>query len=196
MKKILFNFLILLTISVSSSFATTVKPVNIRELVNLADTIIKVTVIDKQVEYDDEDFGGYVTYYTFQVKEWIKGEPTEDNELVIKQIGQGKFTLNGYNITRNFYFPEYKVGKTYLLFLPEAHPGTGLLAPIGLQQGVFQIKEVNGEETIPSLKKRMNLLKRNLPQNNSKNLKLLIQNKKVNNNSYKYFKQMIDAAGE
>lgn len=180
-----------------SASATLVRQVNLEELSEQADVIVKATVLDKQVEDDQEESGRLVTYYTLEVKDWIKGtSATGDNTLVIKQIAQGEYTSPDGIVTRqNLYFPEYQVGKTYVLFLPKAHPQTGLLAPLALGQGVFEVKSDGDTDTIPQLQQRAKMLGINLRSANPKLTRLLQTAKTQPSNTYQTFKSMIQAAG-
>lgn len=177
--------------------ATLVRPMNLDELVGDAHYIIKAEVKAKDTRVDSEESGMIVTYYTLKVKEYLKGSPVSDDELVIKQVAQGEFAkANGRRYRQNLYFPEYAVGRTYLLFLPEAHARTGLLAPVGLQQGVYDIVTKNGEEELPQLKSRRGMLVRNLSQKNP-HIKFLNAGlaKDNNDNSYNSFKKLVQTAG-
>jgi hypothetical protein len=179
-----------------SGFSTTVRSMNLSELVSDAQYVVKVKILSKDVVQDAEESGMIVSYYTLQVLEWLKGEPSGDGELVIKQVGQGKFTLDGYRIQQNYYFPDYEVGKTYVLFLPEAHPVTGLLAPVGLFQGVFDVVTENGVETVPQLRARERMLQERIPASAAtKSLRarfLTVSGEPT----YGNFKTLIQAAGE
>lgn len=197
MKKSFVTFLLIsFFFTLSQANATLVRPVNLQELAQDSTQIVKVKVLAKDTVMDQEESGTIATYYTFQVLDWIKGTPTSDNELVIKQIGQGQFTLDGYQVRQQFYIPEYEVGKTYVLFLPEAHEKTGFLAPLGLQQGVFDVVEQNGKEIIPQLKARQKTLRSGI-EKNTKNQFLLFQMQTIDEEpTYNNFKSMIESAGE
>ena len=87
--------------SSQASHATLVRSMNIRELVSDAQVIIKATVISKDTALDEDESGMIVTYYTVKVAEWLKGSPSDDNELVFKQVAQGQYTLDGHQIRQN-----------------------------------------------------------------------------------------------
>lgn len=195
MRKFIF-LLGLVFIIAFQAHATVVRSMNLQEMMGDAQYVVKVKVLEKTTEIDDEESGRIVTYWTFEVLDWIKGTPNPDNELVIKQIGQGQFTVDGYAIHQNLYFPEYEIGKTYVLFLPEAHPQTGMLAPVGLYQGVFEVREVNGEEYIPQLAQRARSLKARLPQNAKFRTLGRHLETATENPSYSNFKTMINSVGE
>jgi len=192
MRKLIFLIGIFALILTFQAHATVVRSMNLEEIVADAQYVVKVKVLEKSTE---DESGRIVTYWTFAVLDWIKGSPTADNELVIKQIGQGQFTVDGYSINQNLFFPEYEVGKTYLLFLPEAHSETGMLAPVGLHQGVFEVREVDGQDYVPQLTQRVRSLKARLPQN--KKFRTLGRNLDAasKNPSYSNFKSMIESVG-
>lgn len=194
MSKLYFTFLVILSLALSGIVqATLVMPMNIEQIAGDAEYIVKGTVTDKQTMLDTFESGKIVTYYTLQVTDWIKGKPTSDNELVFKQIGQGEYTVDGKAVRQQFFFPEYDVGKTYVLCLPQAHEKTGLLAPVGLQQGVFEIKTVNGQEVVPQFKERARTLQKGLSVSKSRFLTTKIQGA-ANDNSYETFKGTIQDA--
>lgn len=176
--------------------ATLVKAINIQTLTGLAKYIVKAEVVGKDTMIDEDESGKIVTYYTLKIKDWIKGGPIgDDNKMVIKQLANGKFEINGVFFQQNIYFPEYEVGRTYLFFLPQPHPVTGLLAPIALSQGVYNVeKDDKGKEVMPQLKSRLRLLKKGVPQD-SKNRFLNFQlNTVQQDNSYESFKSLIQSA--
>lgn len=176
--------------------ATLVKPVNIQQLTALAKYIVKAQVTHGQTELDEYESGKYVTYYTLKPLEWIKGG--KGNEpVIIKQLADGEFTAGNIAVRQTLYFPKYEVGQTYLFFLPYPHKTTGLLAPIGLFQGVFDVvKDENGREALPQLKERAGFLKKDLKKTpRAKFLKSQL-GAVESNNSYESFKSVIEAAME
>lgn len=175
--------------------ATLVRSMNVRELVSDAQLIVKGTVISKDTAFDEDESGMIVTYYTVKVEDWLKGPASDDNELVFKQVAQGQYTLGGNQIRQNLFFPEYEVGKTYVFFLPEAHARTGLLAPVGLQQGVFEVIKKNGQELVPQLKERARLLKTRLVGKKNKFLMFHLDST-ADDQSYETLKTIIEASGE
>lgn len=194
--RIVFLFLLGLFFTLNqASHATLVRSMNIRELVSDAQVIVKATVISKDTAFDEDESGMIVTYYTVKVEEWLKGSPSDDNELVFKQVAQGQYTLGGHQIRQNLFFPEYEVGKTYVFFLPEAHARTGLLAPVGLQQGVFEVVKQNGRELVPQLKERARLLKTRLTSKKNKFLMFHL-NITADDQSYENLKTIIEASGD
>jgi len=199
MKKRYFIVMVLLaTIISSSAQATLVKPLNLQNLVGIATYVVKATVTDKVIEDDVYESGAIVNYYTLAVKEWIQGTPPSgmEKEMVIKQLASGEFTQGSKTMRQNVGFPEYEIGKTYVIFLPKPHAVSGLLAPIGLMQGVFEVKtDKQGKETIPALQKRAKMLSKGLKV--KKNQAFLSQQLNAatagSDNSYSSFKSMINS---
>lgn len=173
--------------------ATLVKALNIKQLTGLSHQVVRAKVVGKQIESDPYESGALVCYYTLAVQETLKA-PTEgaSTEIIIKQLADGTTIQNGLAIKQQYSFPQYEVGKTYVFFLPQAHSKTGLSAPIGLQQGVFEIvTDRDGNETIPSFAARAGILKKDLKDDvQGKMLKMQID-AMVQNTGYAEFKRMI-----
>lgn len=174
-----------------SSQATLVKPLNIQQLTAWAHQIVKAQVVERQVADDPYESGTIACYYTLSVLDWIKGS-TGSNEIVLKQLADGTILSNGQVLKQKFYLPKYEVGKTYVFFLPQASEQTGLSAPIGLEQGVFEVKtNKQGNETLPSLSQRTWLLKNNLGQDSrGENLKRQID-QAATQGDYQSFKSLV-----
>ena len=201
MKKIILFAGLMVVFTVSLAEATLVKPINIETLTGLAQYIVKAEVTAKQDELDPYESGRMVTYYTLKVSDWIKGDPlNEDSEIVIKQLSDGAYTHDGIVVRQNLYFPKYETGKTYVFFLPSPHHTTGLLAPVGLWQGVFAVQtDTSGNETLPELKSpgRVNTLNKGLKKiSTSKFLSLQVSDGKGSDASYASFKKMVKAVVE
>lgn len=156
------------------SKATLVRSLNLRDLASQSQTIVKAQVVSKQVD-DDPESGMLVTYYTLKVLDSIKGATSAGDELIFKQVAQGEHVSGNIVTKQNFYFPEYEKGKTYVFFLPAPHERTGLLAPVGLFQGVFDVIKSNGQEILPQLQARKNVLQRGLTSKKNSNLVRLLQ---------------------
>lgn len=190
--------LCLALVSVESR-ATLVRQLGFDELTKQSNLIVKAKVMNKQIEEDAEEGGGrVVAYYTLEVQDWIKGAATADNVLVIKQVADGEYTVpGGVTMRQKFYIPQYEVGKTYVFFLPEAHHLTGLLAPIALGQGVYDVKTVDGVDTVPQLKARAKMLGLKTKNTNKSLVRLLNAATSVGQGetSYSSFKSLIQAAG-
>lgn len=191
MKKYLLLVVFFLTVFLPAfSHATSVRSINLKELVNASEYVFKGTILSKDTTHEN---GLFATYYTAAVLDCIKC-PTipENNRIVWKQIAEGEYTLNGERIRQNFRFPTYQVGNTSLFFLSEPHPKTGLTAPVGLYQGVFEVKTENGQETIPQLKKRLPQLQKGLSKQD-KFLRFQL-NAATDDQSYDHFRSMIETA--
>ncbi|MBU0506238.1 MAG: hypothetical protein ABII18_00895 [bacterium] len=199
MKKRYFIILVLLAAIISTSAqATLVKPLNLQNLVGIATYVVKATVTDKVIEEDVYESGAIVNYYTLEIKEWVKGTPPSgmEKEIIIKQLASGEFTQGSKTIRQNVGFPEYEIGKTYVFFLPKPHAVSGLLAPIGLMQGVFEVQtDKQGKETIPALTKRAKLLSKGLvvKKNQAFLSKQLNAAASGSDNTYSSFKSMINS---
>ncbi len=167
-RKTLFKFVIIFIISIFvslSAHATLVKPINFQQLVGFTTLAVKAKVTDQSI-VDDDVSGSIVSYYTLEVIDVIKGE-VDGNEVIIKQLANGEYTQNGRTIRQRLYFPEYEVGQTYVFFLPKPSH-LGLLAPIGLFQGVFKVEiDSQGKETIPQFKARAKVLSKGLQNTNT-----------------------------
>lgn len=175
------------------STATTVRSLNLNELADQSQIIVKAEVISKQTANDPEESGMLVTYYTLKVLDSLKGGTTAGGELVIKQVAQGEYVSEGNRIRQNYYFPEYEVGKTYVFFLPPPHHRTGLLAPVGLFQGVFDVIKSGGQEVLPQLKARQKTLQARLgDKTKNSNLSRLLQATAADP-SYENFKSAIES---
>ena len=187
---IVFGFLFVLPFL---SHATSVRSINLKELVNSSEYVFKGTIIAKDTV---EENGYFATYYTASVSDCIKcPSAPENNRIVWKQIAQGEYTLNGERIRQNFRFPTYNRGGTSLFFLSEPHPKTGLTAPVGLYQGVFEVKTSNdGQETIPQLKSRTQQLSKGLKNSNQDKFLRFQLNAATEDQSYDHFRSMIEAA--
>lgn len=193
MKKyfLLVIFSLILAASVSSH-ATSVRSINLKELVNASEYVFKGTILSKDTV---EENGWFATCYTASVLDCIKCPTTpENNRIVWKQIAEGEYTLNGERIRQNFRFPTYQVGDTSLFFLSEPHPKTGLTAPVGLYQGVFEVKTENGQETIPQLKNRLPQLSKGLKNSKQDKFLRFQLNAATDDQSYDHFRSLIEAA--
>jgi hypothetical protein len=186
-------------VSSSTSHATLVKALNIKQLAALSNKIVKAEVIKKDVVDDSEESRAIVNCYTLQVEDWIKGSAAEvGNEIVIKQLADGTTQIGGRTLKQNFGFPSYLIGKSYLFFLPRPNEKTGLSAPIGLQQGVFEIKkDESGNETVVGLQGRIGILKKDLVATDRKTRFTVagLENLRTNQ-SYDRFKAVIQQSLE
>ncbi len=148
MKKVL-ELLSVLLVLAGNAYATTILPINLVQLSQRASVIVKGTVTDLRVVEENEKI---VSYVTLSDADWIKGDATSDHTYIFSQLAP---VAGGFGVNADL--PEYRLGKTYVFFLPTAEDGP--VAPIGGAQGVFSVK--NGE--IPDLASRRKLLRKNLP---------------------------------
>jgi len=178
----------------ASSHALSMLPLNMKMLADLADYICYAKVIGIQTEYDKYESAQFVTYYTLEVKEWFKGG-NGTSEIVYKQIADGEYSDDQGQLRKNmFSFPKLKKGAEYVLFMSNAHQVTGLSTAIGGAQGVFEVSTADdGKKSIPSFKKRIGLLKRDLKgQTNNKALISELDKKNEDlDDSYSNFKNII-----
>ncbi len=122
--------------------AASVLPLTLTQLSQQASTIFYAKVLANRVALDKRS-GQVVTYTDFQIFDSIKGKA--HTLYTIKQLGGklpgSRYTLYVYGI------PSFTVGKEYVVFLP-APSKLGFCSPLGLYQGRFNIKTINGEKII------------------------------------------------
>ena len=135
--------LILLLCSLQAA-ATSVLPVSLQRMTTTAVIIFHGTAINNEVKLDQSS-GRVATFTTFKVNEVIKGDPGTTH--TIKQIGG---QLPGSNVRQLIHgVPQFSVGQEYVIFLPEVS-SLGFASPIGLSQGKFYIRKLNGESVVSS----------------------------------------------
>lgn len=122
--------------------ATTVLPLSLEQLSQQAETIFHGRVLANRVEQDAIS-GQIVTYTDFEVIDTIKGN--SQSTLTIKQLG-GRLPGKQYYM-RVHGVPKFVTNKEYVVFLP-AVSVLGFCSPLGLYQGSFSIKEVNGTKIV------------------------------------------------
>jgi len=134
-------FLILLLCSLQTT-ATSVLPVSLQRMATAAEIIFHGTATSNEVKLDQAS-GGVATYTTFKVSEVIKGDPGATH--TIKQIGG---QLPGSQVRQLIHgVPRFSVGQEYVVFLPKAS-SLGFASPIGLSQGKFNIRKLNGQAIV------------------------------------------------
>jgi len=133
--------LILLLFSLQTG-ATSVLPVSLQRMSTTAETIFHGTALGNEVRLDPTS-GRVATYTTFNVSEVIKGDPGTTH--TIKQIGG---QLPGSNVRQLIHgVPQFAVGREYVVFLPKAS-SLGFASPIGLSQGKFDIRKLDGQAIV------------------------------------------------
>ena len=134
-------FMILLFCSLQAA-ATSVLPVSLQRMAQTAEMIFHGTAIGNEVRLDQAS-GRVATYTSFKVIEVIKGNPGATH--TIKQIGG---QLPGSNVRLVIHgVPRFAVGEEYVIFLPKAS-SLGFASPIGLSQGKFDIRKLNGQAVV------------------------------------------------
>ena len=144
---------LLMTITAPFLIATSVRTVNLEEMVNLSERVFRGRCLS--VEAINHRSGMAVSEYTFEVLEAIKGvRPGE--EIVFRQVdATGRGRLPGI-----IGMPAYPKGREILLFL-HGDSQIGLTSPVGLGQGVFAV-----DRTVEGQLKAVNAVKnRNLARN-------------------------------
>ena len=137
--------------------ATSVLPVSLQRMAQTAEMIFHGTAIGNEVRLDPAS-GRVATYTSFKVIEVIKGNPGATH--TIKQIGG---QLPGSNVRLMIHgVPRFAVGEEYVIFLPKAS-SLGFASPIGLSQGKFGIRKLNGE-TVVSNGRSLAALMKTTPQ--------------------------------
>lgn len=134
-------FMILLCCSLQAA-ATSVLPVSLQRMAQTAEMIFHGTAIGNEVRLDQAS-GRVATYTSFKVIEVIKGNPGATH--TIKQIGG---QLPGSNVRLVIHgVPRFDVGEEYVIFLPKTS-SLGFASPIGLSQGKFDIRKLNGQAVV------------------------------------------------
>ena len=134
-------FLILLLCSLQAA-ATSVLPVSLQRMAATAEIIFHGTAIGNEVRLDPTS-GRVATFTTFEIIETIKGKVAATH--TIKQIGG---QLPGSNVRLVIHgVPKFTAGQEYVVFLPKAS-SLGFASPIGLSQGKFDIRKLNGESLV------------------------------------------------
>jgi len=149
-------FLILLLFSLQAA-ATSVLPVSLQRMAAKAETIFHGTATSNEVRLDQAS-GRVATYTSFKVIEVIKGNPGATH--TIKQIGG---QLPGSNVRLVIHgVPRFAVGEEYVIFLPKAS-SLGFASPIGLSQGKFDIRKLNGQAVVTN-RRQLAALEKSTPQ--------------------------------
>ena len=137
--------------------ATSVLPVSLQRMAKTAEIIFHGTAIGNEVRLDQAS-GRVATYTSFKVIEVIKGNPGEIH--TIKQIGG---QLPGSNVRQVIHgVPRFAVGEEYVIFLPKPS-SLGFASPIGLSQGKFDIRKLNGQAVVTN-RRQLATLEKSTPQ--------------------------------
>ncbi len=148
-KKLLFKTIVacaLLILGVSGlARAHQVLPVDMQALVDQAEIVISGTIVSTEPL-----MLGRVpaTKVTIDVTDSIKGELPVGRPFSFLQFGMTRSESFRNNVPYFIGAPEYRVGEEDMLFLSKTN-ARGLRAPIGLNQGKFQIlKDGTGKATV------------------------------------------------
>jgi hypothetical protein len=120
------------------AFGTTVRQVNLSEMVGYADRVFYGKCLSAESKFDP-DTGVTFREYRFRVKESVKGG-VEGEEVIVRQIqmmGSRGSSIPG--------IPSYRKGQELLLFL-HANSKLGLTSPVGMSQGTFKTQRLPGGE--------------------------------------------------
>lgn len=134
----------------SQSFGLTVLQLNLEQLTGLSEKVFVGRCTDVQQEKDAK--GRDVLKVTFDVEQMLKGAP--EDRVTFRQLG----LINGgddfgtapadarvQSLDRDL--PHYTVGEESIVFL-SAPGGSGVTAPVGLDQGKFAVTESAGLKTV------------------------------------------------
>ena len=127
-----FAALTVLLLSANSASGTSVRLVNLSEMVRLADRVFLGKCLSVE-EQSEPSLSLPVVEYVFEVRHGIKGVQTGE-KVVFRQVQSGQTGAAGIPGV-----PSYRMGQEILLFL---HPDSrlGLTSPVGLAQGVFRLE--------------------------------------------------------
>ena len=141
---------ILVVIATPPLVATTVKTVNLEEMVNLAERVFYGRCLS--VKPTSHRIGMAVSEYTFQVLEAVKGV-RPGQKIVFWQVdATGRGLLPGI-----IGMPVYRKGRKILIFL-HGDSQVGLTSPVGLSQGVFAVdRDKEGQPRVINAVKNRNL---------------------------------------
>lgn len=132
--------------------ATTILPISLERLSNKAALIFYGIATSNKVEIDGIS-GRVATFTTFEIIEVVKGAAGDTH--TIKQIGG---QLPDSEIVHKIQgIPQFIVGNKYVVFLPEASR-LGFASPLGLNQGRFVVREINGTEAVSNRRTSQGLL--------------------------------------
>jgi hypothetical protein len=124
---------LLLFLMVVPLAATTVRRVNLFEMVELADRVFAGRCLSAHPMIDPAT--GYpIVEYTFLVREGLKGV-ADGQRVVFRQIAGGEGKARGIHGV-----PRYHEGQELLLFL-HGDSAIGLTSPVGLAQGSFRLEK-------------------------------------------------------
>ena len=123
--------------------AAYVRPMNLRELSENADRVLRGTVVE--ISRDTVEAGGGsipILRYRVRVNESLKGSATAGGEVEIRMVdpkaGSGRSVGSALAVSRFAELPRLSEGQEYLLFLTRPS-SVGLSTTVGLGQGCFRV---------------------------------------------------------
>ena len=136
MKKIITLILFLSFLMSATGRATSVRTVNLLEMVALSDRIFWGRCLGAEGKIE-ESSGLPIAEYAFEVREGVKGVQS-GQKIVFRQVRTGRVGgIPG--------IPHYRKGQELLLFL-HGDSDLGLTSPVGLGQGTFQLRKTPNHE--------------------------------------------------
>ena len=125
-------WLIMLMVTCNSLSATSVRLVNLSDMVRLADRVFAGRCLRAE-EVAQATIPFPVTRYLFEVLQNLKGtEAGEKISFLQARLGPGVAGKTG--------MPVFREGEEFLLFL-HRNSALGLTSPVGLAQGVFEVRQ-------------------------------------------------------
>jgi len=116
------------------AWSASVLPVNLPEMVRSADRIVVGRAVEEWTGRDEHGLPATIT--TFQISRAMKGGPLQT--VRVKHVGVTKVQPDGLAAWVDG-MPRYRVGGEYVLLL-DRESRLGFTAPIGLFQGVFEVR--------------------------------------------------------
>jgi len=124
---------------VAAASATTVRPMNIEEMVQNSGAIFVGECTGAQSGRDDRGLPS--TTYTFRVLKNVRG--AAGKTVTIKQFGLKDIDLRSSQVFQVPGMPTYEPGRRYLLFMTQ-ESGHGFCVPVGLMQGALRVLQQAG----------------------------------------------------
>jgi hypothetical protein len=128
-------------IAPSTAYATISEALSLEALVQQADHVVLVTAQSERARRDSRD--RIVTDFTVRVDEVMKGRASVGSTVVMTRLG-GAIGDIGMRVEGE---PHLEIGARYVLFLRTARDGR-TLRPVGMSQGVMEVREQHGTPTV------------------------------------------------
>jgi hypothetical protein len=120
---------LIILVLVAPVFGTTIKKMDLPELVSLSDSIVQGTVESVEARWEDKSI---YTYTSIRVDEGMKGAPRR--AFLVRQPG-GKIGALNLNAPGT---PQFRQGDQVIVFLRDRKDGT--FDVVGLEQGKYEIQ--------------------------------------------------------